>query len=133
MPSVLASVRPAFRAIATTCVPEAAGLSDADWVAFEDIVEHALAQRPAKVRRQLGLLIRIIDVLPVFTAGRRFRGLSPDHRLRLLSRLEHAPLLLVRRGVWGLRTLAFMGFYARPAAGAAIGYRAHRLGWEARA
>ena len=41
-------------------------------------------------------------------------------------------MLAVRRGFWGLRTLVFMGYYARPEAAAAIGYRADVRGWEAR-
>jgi hypothetical protein len=46
--------------------------------------------------------------------------------------LETARLVLVRRGFWGLRTLILMGYYGRPAAAAAIGYRADPQGWEMR-
>jgi hypothetical protein len=41
-------------------------------------------------------------------------------------------MLLLRRGIWGLRTLAFMAYYERPEAAAEIGYRATARGWEAR-
>jgi hypothetical protein len=130
--AVLEPVRPAFRAIAATVVPEAAALAEAEWAVLEAIVEDALRQRPARVRRQLGLLIRVIDGLARVTTGRRLHTLDLPRRLRLLERLQHAPLLLLRRGIWGLRTLIFMGFYARPAAAAAIGYRADPRGWDAR-
>ena len=130
--AVLAPVRPAFRAIAATIVPEAGALADADWARLEAIVEDALSQRTAKVRRQIVLLIRIIDVLPRLTTGRRFRDLDAARRLAFLDRLQHAPVLLLRRGVWGIRTLVYMGYYARPEAAAAIGYRADARGWEAR-
>ena len=46
--------------------------------------------------------------------------------------MQDAPLLLLRRGFWGLRTLIFMGYYGRDAARDAIGYRADPRGWEIR-
>ena len=131
-PLVIPPVRAEFRAIAESVVPEAAQLDEARWQALEAIVEQALAQRPPKIRRQLGWLIRAIDTLPVLTTGRRFRSLDAGRRTRLLERLQNAPFLLLRRGVWGLRTLVFMGYYARPEAAAAIGYRADARGWGAR-
>ncbi len=129
---VLAPIRPAFRAIARTVVPETASLGEQAWAGVEAIIEHALAQRPARMRRQLALLVRAIDLLPLLTTGRRFRALGPEARERFLGRLQSAPLLLLRRGVWGIRTLVFMGYYARPEGAAAIGYRAHPRGWQAR-
>lgn len=131
-PLVIPPVRAEFRAIAEAVVPEAAQLDEARWVAVEGIVEQALALRPAKIRRQLGLLIRAIDLLPLLTTGRRFRSLDAGRRTRFLERLQNAPVLLLRRGIWGLRTMVFMGYYARPEAAPAIGYRADPRGWDAR-
>jgi hypothetical protein len=39
---------------------------------------------------------------------------------------------LIRRGVWGLRTLVLMGCYTRAEMMDGIGYRAHARGWAAR-
>lgn len=129
---VLPPLRHAFRAIAVTVVPEAAALDERQWAALERIVEDALALRPARTRRQLGMLIRVIENLPVLLSGHRFSGLDPERRTRWLERLQGSPVLLLRRGVWGLRTLVFMGYYARPEAAVAIGYRADPRGWDAR-
>ena len=129
--ATLESLRPAFRAIATTVVPEAAALDESGWRALEAIVEQALAQRPPRLRRQLLLFIRLVDALPAL-AGRRFSARDATARTRFLAALERAPLLLVRRGCWGLRTLILMGYYCRPDAAVAIGYRADPRGWEAR-
>ena len=129
---VLISVRPVFRAITETVVPEAAILDAEGWSALEEIVEQALALRPAKIRRQLVVLIRAIEWLPLLRYGRRFSRLNPERRARVLTALQEAPLLLLRRGIWGLRTLALMGYYAQPQAAASIGYRAGPRGWEAR-
>lgn len=130
--SVFTGLEPSFRAVATAVVPEAESLDATGWAAVESIVERALEDRPAKMRRQLRLFLRVIDFLPVPRTGRRFRALDPAGRREVLERLERSRLLLLRRGFWGLRTLVFMGYYARPEAASAIGYSASPRGWEAR-
>lgn len=129
--ALLRPVRPAFRALASTIVPEAAGLREDEWAEVERIVEDALSRRPARMRQQLVLFIRVLSFLPLLRWGRTFRGLDQARRARLLHAVERAPILLVRRGMWGLRTMVFMGYYARPKAAAEIGYRADPRGWEA--
>jgi hypothetical protein len=121
-----------FRAICVAVVPEAAALDDAEWRELERIVHDALASRPRSVRRQLALFVRVLDILALLRTRRTLSRLSPRARWALLDSLSKSKLLLVRRGVWGLRTLVFMGYYARPRAAVAIGYRASAAGWNAR-
>jgi hypothetical protein len=130
--SSLAAVRETFRAIAGSVVPEAGRLDAAAWDALEDVIETALALRPARMRRQLASLIRLIQWIPVLRYGRRFTRLDPGRRARVLAGMQDAPLLLLRRGFWGLRTLILMGYYARPEAAREIGYGADPRGWSAR-
>jgi hypothetical protein len=129
---VLAPVRDVFREIATTVVPEAVTLDAAGWTEAEALIEAALVSRPPSVHRQLRLLVRVIDALPLLRYGRRFTALDDDRRALFLGALQDAPLLLLRRGIWGLRTLIMLGYYARPAAAVEIGYRASPKGWEVR-
>jgi hypothetical protein len=129
---VLRSVRPILRAIGATVVPEADRLDEAEWTALERIVADALAARPAALRRQMLLFIRLVEWLPLLRYGRRFTQLDNARRTSFLENLQDAPLLLLRRGCWGLRTLLLMGYYGRPEAGRAIGYAADPRGWEAR-
>lgn len=129
---VLASSRATFRAVACTVVPGADALDDADWTEVERIIEIALAARPEKVRRQLATFLRLLRWMPVFRHGRRFDRLEPPRRAHVLERLERSPILLLRRGFWGLRTLILMGYYGRPAGSREIGYRASKNGWDAR-
>ncbi len=99
---------------------------------MEEIIGEMLATRPAAVRRQLAAFVYGLGLVALLRHGRRLDRL-PDERVRaLLERLERFPLLVIRRGVWGLRTLVFMGYYTRPEAAAAIGYRACAAGWDAR-
>lgn len=121
-------IRPVFRSVVAAVVPEARGLEPQGWRALEEVVESALRERPPGLRRRIRLLLRLLEWLPVLRFGRRFTSLDAGRRRRLLSVLESAPLLPVRRGVWGLRTLAFMGYYGRPEAAGAIGYDARLRG-----
>jgi hypothetical protein len=129
--SPLDPVRRPFRAAAETFVPELAGADAETWARLEATVAAALAQRPASMVRQLVAFVRLVDAWALLRRGRRLARLAPPRRAALLHGLERAPLLPVRRGVWGLRTLVFMGYYTQPAVVAALGYRADPNGWEA--
>ena len=95
-------------------------------------IADVLAKRPPAVRRQLALFVRILDALPLLRWGRRFRALGAARRARFLDAMQYSPIPLLRRGVWGLRTLVFLGYYARPEVQAALGYRATARGWTVR-
>lgn len=128
---VLEPHRDTFRAFAATVVPEMTQLDPKAWDDVERSVEHALARRPPAMRRQLGLLLRAIDTLPLLRHGRRFAALDPARWERLIDALQQAPLKLIRRGIWGLRTLVLMGYYTRAETMHAVGYRADARGWDA--
>ena len=123
---------PVFRVVATCVVPEAGGLDAAQWDEMAAIVARAIAARPRALQRQLALFFTLLEWLPLLRYGRRLSRLDAGRRARVLDRLQRAPVLLLRRGFWGVRTLILMGYYGRPAAAAAIGYRADPRGWEAR-
>jgi hypothetical protein len=125
-------VRGPFRALAVTFVPEIARAAPTQRDELERIVSTALAARPASLRRQVLLFIWILDGLSLVRHGRRLARLDPARRTALLQSLARSPRLLIRRGVWGLRTLVMMGYYAQPDVQARLGYRASPAGWEAR-
>jgi hypothetical protein len=99
---------------------------------LEATVERALAARPAALRRQLSLFIRILDLGARLRTGRGLTALEPARRDRFLEQVAASPVALFRRGLWGLRTLVMLGWYTQPAVVAAIGYRADPAGWDAR-
>lgn len=125
-------MRAVFRAVATTVVPESTALAAEEWVEFDGIVEGALAGRPETLRKQLVLFIRALEALPVARYATRFSKLDAARRRVVLTSLQNSRVAAIRRGFWGLRTLILMGYYARAAASAEIGYRAATGGWAAR-
>ena len=129
--SVLAPVHAVFRAAVVTVVSDAKQLDEASWLALEALVEDALEIRPPALRRQLQLFLRAIQWLPVVRYGRTFTALQDEQRSRVLRYLQDHPIERIRCGFWGLRTLAFLGYYGRPEGANAIGYRPNPCGWEA--
>jgi hypothetical protein len=111
--SVLASVRPQFRALASTLLPETRELDGSAWEKAESVMEAMLESRTPEARRQVSRFIRLANVLPVLRYGTTFIRLSESRQAAFLGALEKAPILAVRRGVWGLRTLVCMGYHGR--------------------
>lgn len=126
---VLPPVDEAFRAIAKTVVPEAETLSPEGWDELEAIVEDALSARPLKLRKQVRVLIRALDALAVLRYGRRLHSLPAGKRGGFLEAIQDSRIYKLRQGFWGLRTLVFMGYYARAEAADEIGYGARLRGW----
>ena len=113
--------------------PPSSPLDEAGWKRLHAIVEEALGARPPAMRRQLRLFLRVLSWLPLLRYGRRFTGLDPERRRAVLRTLQDAPVLKLRQGIWGLRTLVYMGYYGQPEIQHELGYRAHLDGWRARA
>ena len=78
------------------------------------------------------LFIRVLDLLSLVRFGKRLAELEPARRTAYLETFAGSRILLLRRGVWGLRTLVMMGYYGQPGIQNALGYRATPVGWEAR-
>ncbi len=112
-------------------IPEASDLDADGWAQLEAAVTLSMRDRPRALQRRLRLFLQIVDWAPVVRYGRRFTSLDPQLQDRVLSYLQAHPLSLIRMGFWGLRTLAFLGYYGRPEAAKSIGYRPDHRGWEA--
>lgn len=126
--TTLSAVRPIFRIFVRTVVPEADQLDEKGWQELEILVVSTLRDRRPAIVRQLRLFLRAIQWLSVFRYGRNFT--SAEKRARILARLQDHRIELIRCGFWGLRTLAFLGFYGRAEAVQAIGYAPDPRGWE---
>jgi len=130
--ATLEPVRPTFRAIAMSVVPELRSADPNAWSEIEAEIERALAERPKEMRRQLVSFVRLLDWWSRLRYGRRLTKLDVTKRNEFLDLIERHRLPLLRRGMWGLRTLVFLGYYTRADVAQFIGYNAHRDGWSAR-
>ena len=112
-----------FEALQARLVPRAAAFSDDERSRSRALVESFLSRQPDATRRKLGLFLIVIDVLSFFVGLRPFRALSPLGQQRLLAFLFDAPVGLLRKGFWGLNTLARMGVYGQTELYEEIAYR----------
>ena len=129
---VLAGLHGPLRAIGGSVLPSGRTLGEEGWRQAQHIIEHALEARPAGVRRQFRLFLRVVSLLPFLWTGRTLQQLPPRRRAAFLDRLQRSRLLLLRRGFWGVRTLLFMGYYLQEPIRTGIGYRARGEGWAGR-
>jgi len=112
-------------------LPHPQALDAGGWERAEGIMEAALASRPPRVKGQLRLFLRLVNLMPLPSTGRTFEKLPPERRAAFLAGLERSRIALLRRGLWGVRTLLFMGYYTQDAVRERIGYRADPDGWAA--
>ena len=97
-------------------------MDESGWARFEAIVDSALAGRPPGVRRQVGIFLALIRVVPALRWGRTFDGLGDERRDAWLRWLQDGPIGRFRQGFWGLKALIFMGYYGQPQVRPEIGY-----------
>jgi hypothetical protein len=128
---ILAPLARQIQPILATFVPATAQLSLAELAPVLARVDERLADEPPALQRQLRLFVRILWWLPLFTNLRTMGSLTPPERLKLLSWLQDCSVTKLRLGLWGLRTLLFLGWYGDPAVQAKLGYRPNVAGWEA--
>jgi hypothetical protein len=112
-------------------LPDANSLSESEWLVLYAVIDQALVSRPKAVRKQLSAFISLIRIMTFVRHAKSFTALPTRQRFGLLHSLETSRIAILRKGMWGLRTVLMMGFYARPNAAIAIGYRADRKGWAA--
>lgn len=118
----MAARRVLLRAAAICLVPPAAKLDPAAWDEFFEIVRDALLERSFSVRMQFQLFLTFLNIAAWLGYGWNFTRLDPPNQETLLRWLEDNPLLILRQGFWGLKTLVLMGYYGRPALWGRLAY-----------
>lgn len=108
--------------VARRIVPEVAALAEAGLSAMLGLIDRTLAERGEAVRRKLALFLGVLRWGPALRDGRPFDALPPQRQDVVLRWFESAPLSPLRQGTWGLKSMVFMGYYARAEAWQEIGY-----------
>ncbi len=128
---VLGPLARQIQPVLATFIPATARLTLAELAPVLARVDERLAQEPPELQRQLQLFVRILWWLPLFTTLRTMGSLRPEQRLKVLNWLQDCPVTKLRLGLWGLRTLLFLGWYGDPAVQEKLGYRPNVGGWDA--
>jgi hypothetical protein len=109
-------------AVARRIVPVAASLDEAGTGRFLALVDAALIIKPPAILARFKFFLSILRWAPALLFFRPLDRLAPERQDAVLCWLQSSPIRLLRVGVWGLKTLCFMGYYGQPEVGAAIGY-----------
>ena len=117
--------------VAGRIVPEITEMGPGGISRFYGIVDEALGDRPAKVRRQFGVFLGVIRWLPLLRLGMPFERLDANRQDRTLQWLQSCRIRLFRQGFWALKTIVFMGYYGQPEVWPSLGYEPRRDGNEA--
>ncbi len=130
-PKVLRPLAAHLGPMLATFVPAASSLSPEALDRLLARVDARLAAEDPGLGWRLRLFVRVMHFFPLVGYGRTFRGLPPARRLEFFGRVEQSRIALFRVGLWGLRTLLFLGWYGDPEVQAGLGYRPDARGWEA--
>ena len=108
--------------LARRIVPETAELDTAGLNRFIAIIDGALMDRPESVRGQFATFLGVLKWSPAVRYGHSFEHLSTDRQNAVLRWFEDCPVVLLRKGFWGLKAMVFMGYYGQPETNELVGY-----------
>ena len=99
--------------LAACIVPESAGAPPQVTGPLLAAIDEELRPRPRLQQLEFKVLLLAIRWMTVPFTLRWFERLPPERQVRWLRLLENAPLTLLRVGIWGLKTLVFLGYYTQ--------------------
>lgn len=108
--------------LARRVVPEVVELDERGLGHLTAIIDRALGDRPEEMRTKFATFLGVLRWAPMLRYGAPFDRLRPDRQDAVLRWFENAPVGLLRQGLWGLKSMVFMGYYGRAEAWDEIGY-----------
>lgn len=99
--------------LSSRIIPEVAGAEPEVKRCLTATVDQALRLQPPAQRFLFKLLLFALQWMTVPFTLRRLDHLPPGWQDALLRFLESAPLRILRAGIWGIKTLVFMGYYGQ--------------------
>jgi hypothetical protein len=109
--------------LAHRLAPGSQTMSTEEVQAFFAAVRRTLGARPRALQLQFALFLSVVRWLPALRYGGPIERLSPEDQDAALRWFQSAPIGLLRKGFWGLKTIVYLGYYGQPEIAA-------RLGWK---
>lgn len=111
-----------FVAVQRCTVPLSRELDEEQQQESLRLINHFLQTRP-DLRVPLKLFLISIDTLSILTGLNTFQRLSSERQVGLMNWFFDSRIPLLRKGFWGLNTLARLGVYGQSSLHEKIGYR----------
>lgn len=88
-----------------------------------DTVNHLLSQQSPTAQRKLAVFLVLFDIVTSLRYAKLFKNLSDDQQAQTLKFFFDSPIGLLRKGFWGLNTLARLGVYSQTELHQELGYQ----------
>ena len=111
-----------FIALQNALVPRSKRFTDQERQCSEDLVNSLLSQQSKASQKKLSVFFNVIDLFSFIFHGQPFRLLQADKQKHILNSFFNSPISLLRKGFWGLNTLARLGVYGQKELHDEIGY-----------
>ena len=111
-----------FESLQNSLVPRSKDFTPLQKQQSKDLINRLLDDQSESSKRKLALFFILIDLFSVLTNGKTFIKLKDDNKKALLQSFFDSPISLLRKGFWGINTLARMGVYGQTELHAEIGY-----------
>ncbi|MFQ5739949.1 MAG: hypothetical protein ACE5JX_13150 [Acidobacteriota bacterium] len=115
-----------FEVLRGVLVPRSRAFTDAQRSRGRELVNEFVGRTPAATQRKLARFLILIDVLSILRGLRPFRLLPEAKQRALLNWLFDCPVGLLRKGFWGLNTIAKLSVYGQSSIYDDLGYRLRR-------
>jgi len=112
-----------FMSVARVIAPGTADLNEAGKDKFKAIIVWGISDKPAFVRNGFLFFLFVLKWMTLPFFFRTYDHVSLKWQTRILRMLESFPVRLVRTGIWGLKTLVFMGYYGQTDVAERLGYK----------
>lgn len=122
-PFLTGANRERFLALQALLVPRSQTLSTEEREAGLVLVNTLVGRMPQANQKKLRMFLLLIDLMSYIFMLRPFRKLPVVVQLRLLWFLFDGPVPLLRKGFWGLNSLAKLSVYGQPSIYPQIGYQ----------
>ena len=111
-----------FEAIQNCLVPRSRTFTSEEQSRSQSLVNTVLAQQDKIATKKLALFITLIDVFSLAFHARSFRNISTKKQTSIMNLFFDSPIPILRKGFWGLNTLARLGVYGQKKLHEEIGY-----------
>lgn len=86
------------------------------------LINELLTHQPAAVHFKLALFLLMIDFVSLLRGFHTFKNLREEQQHAVMNSFFDSPLSVLRKGFWGLNTLAKLGVYGQSSVYTEIGY-----------
>jgi hypothetical protein len=112
-----------FIALQWVLVPRSKHFTDEERQRSDYLVNDLLSQQSIASKKKLSVFLNVIDLISFVCHGKTFQKLQSEHQRRILNIFFNSPISLLRKGFWGLNTLARLGVYGQKELHDEIGYK----------